>query len=187
MCRLQFPRVFTARLRQAGVSFIEVLAALAVLSIALGAALPSLGKALERRHLEGAAAQLSTDLRQARSLAVARRTGVRVSVQATQGESCYVVHLGADGECSCTGAGTASCTGQGTALRAVGFPAGHAVQVAANSRSMLFQPDRGTVTPTGTIRLQGHRGASIQLVVNVMGRARACSPNGTVAGLPSCT
>jgi type IV fimbrial biogenesis protein FimT len=186
MCRLKFPRVCTARLRQAGLSFIEALAALAVLSIALGAALPSLGKALERRHLEGASAQLGTDLRHARSLAVARRTGVRLSVQAAQGESCYVLHLGAEGECTCTGAGTASCTGQGTALRAVGFPAGHKVQVAANSRSMLFHPDRGTVTPTGTIRLQGNSGDSIQLVVNVMGRVRSCSPKGIVAGLPAC-
>jgi type IV fimbrial biogenesis protein FimT len=72
------------------------------------------------------------------------------------------------------------------ALRAVGFPAGHKVQVAANSGSMLFHPDRGTVTPTGTIRLQGNSGDSIQLVVNVMGRVRSCSPKGIVAGLPAC-
>jgi type IV fimbrial biogenesis protein FimT len=186
MHRIDLPRASGPGWCQAGLSFIEVLAALAVLSIALGAALPKLGKALERRHLEGASAQLSTDLRLARSLAVARRTGVRLSVQAAQGGSCYVLHTGAAGECSCTDAGTASCTGQGSALRTVGFPAGHTVQVAANSASMLFHPDRGTVTPTGTVQLQGSGGASIQLVVNVMGRVRTCSPKSTVAGLPAC-
>ena len=174
------------RLSQQGLTLIESLISLAVVTVSLGAAAPGFQQAHERQQLEGAAAQLATDLRHARGLAVARHAPVRVGVQSSEGSTCYIVHTGSAGDCRCTGAGTAVCTAGAEALRTVGFEAGHRLRLSSTSASMLFDPDRGTVTPTGTLRLQTSGGAGIHQIVNIMGRVRACSPAGAVPGYPAC-
>ena len=59
------------------------------------------------------------------------------------------------------------------------------MQIRSNSASMLFDATKGTVTPTGTLRVQAGVG-SVHLVVNVMGRVRSCSPEGRIPGQRSC-
>ncbi len=168
-----------------GVTLIEALIAIAVLLVLLGAALPHFGKALERRHLEGAAAQLATDIKLTRSLAVAHNTGLRMSFSSGPGGSCYVVHDGAANACSCQLPGPAQCTGSAMAQRSVFFAADGPVQLQANVPSILFHPMHGTSTPAGTLRVLARSGAAVHQVVNIMGRARACSPNG-VPGYVVC-
>jgi type IV fimbrial biogenesis protein FimT len=51
---------------------------------------------------------------------------------------------------------------------------------------MLFDTDRGTVSPTGTLRIHAADDRTVHHVVNIMGRVRTCSPNGLVAGHPAC-
>jgi type IV fimbrial biogenesis protein FimT len=68
----------------------------------------------------------------------------------------------------------------------VRFDAGGAVDVRANSRSLLFDPMKGTVTPTATVQLHSRSGAVIHEIVNVMGRVRACSPAPALAGYKAC-
>ena len=174
------------RRTQRGLTMIECVVTLAIIAITLGAAIPSFTQARERRHLEGAAAQLVTDIRHARSLAVSHGAPVRLRVQQTAGGSCYLVHTGAAGDCQCTEAGTSSCRSSAQVLRTVGFDAASPVRVASNSASMLFDSDRGTVTPTGTLTLQLQNGATIRQVVNIMGRVRSCSPGAAVAGYVAC-
>jgi type IV fimbrial biogenesis protein FimT len=50
---------------------------------------------------------------------------------------------------------------------------------------MLFDPVRGTTSPAGTVRVVSDAG-SIHHVVNIMGRARSCSPDGAVKGYKAC-
>ena len=171
---------------QRGLTLVESLISLAVVAVSLGAAAPGFQQMQERRQLEGASAQLATDLRHARSLAVARHAPVRLSVQLSEGSSCYVVHTGSAGDCRCSGAGAAVCTAGAEALRTVGFEAGRRLRLTSSSASMLFDPDRGTVTPTGTLHLQASSGASLRQVVNIMGRVRACSPGSSMPGYPAC-
>ena len=171
---------------QRGLTLIECVVTLAIIVITLGAAIPTFTQARERRHLEGAAAQLATDIHHARSLAVSHGAPVRLRVQQASDGSCYVVHTGSAGDCQCTGAGTSSCRGSGQALRTVGFERGGPVRLASNSASMLFDADRGTVTPTGTLSLQLPSGATIRQIVNIMGRVRSCSPGAAVVGYVAC-
>ena len=171
---------------QRGLTLIECVVTLAIIVITLGAAIPTFTQARERRHLEGAAAQLATDIRHARSLAVSHGAPVRLRVQQASDGSCYVVHTGSAGDCQCTGAGTSSCRGSAQALRTVGFERGGPVHLASNSASMLFDADRGTVTPTGTLSLQLPSGATIRQIVNIMGRVRSCSPGAAVVGYVAC-
>lgn len=171
---------------QRGLTLVECLISLAVAAVSLGAAAPGFQQMQERRHLEGAAAQVATDIRHARSAAVARRAPVRLSVQLSEGSSCYIVHTGSAGDCRCAGAGESVCSPGAEALRTVGFEAGRPLRLSSTSASMLFDPDRGTVTPTGTLQLQASSGAAIRQVVNIMGRVRACSPGGSMPGYPAC-
>lgn len=168
---------------QRGLTLIEAGIVAAIAAVLVGAALPSFQQARERRHLEGLAAQLRTDIAHARSLAVARNQSVRLGLAAG---SCYVLHTGAAGACSCSDDGKASCKGDATLLRHEAFTPGSGVRLSSNSTSMVFDGQRGTVSPTGTIKLTGSSGAAIHTVVNIMGRARHCSPAPALPGYPKC-
>lgn len=180
------PLPVTQAARQRGVSLVESLIVLAVIAITLGSALPGFEQARERRHLDGAAAQLETDIMYTRSLAVAQNQGVRIGFESLQSGTCYTVHTGAANACSCAANGVAICSAGAEAIRTVHFPAQGPVALRANVRSILFDPRLGTSTPTGTLRVVGSGGAAIHQIVNIMGRVRSCSPAASVAGYPRC-
>jgi type IV fimbrial biogenesis protein FimT len=169
--------------RQQGFTLLEACIALAISAILLGTVLPSFKKAVERRQLEGAAAQLRTDIALARSLAVARNESLRMAFSSP---SCYVVHTGASGACNCDAAGNARCTGAAAPLRTVQLGEGRQLALASNSKSILLDGAHGTVTPASTIKITGRSGAAIHAVVNIMGRVRNCSPGRTLPGYPAC-
>ena len=170
--------------RQFGASLVEAMIVLAISGLLLGSVLPGWADARDRRSLEAASAQLATDLRLTRSLAVAQGSPVRLSVPAAQ--ACYVVHTGPARACSCDATGAATCSGDAQALRVATLPGSGRIALSSSSASMLFDADRGTVTPTGTLRLRLADGRAVHHVVNIMGRIRSCSPAGRVAGHPPC-
>lgn len=174
------------RAGQAGVTLTESLVTLAITAILLGSAAPGFQELRLRRHLEGVAAQLETDLQLARAEAVARREGVRVGfTTGADGGSCYVLHTGAAGACTCDGSGAVTCEPGAEALRRVPLAAGHPVRLQSNSGSILFDHVKGTVTPTATIRLDSAAG-QVRQIVNVMGRVRSCTPDGALPGIRPC-
>ena len=173
--------------RQRGATLIEAAVSTVIVAIVAGIAAPGFEQARERRHLEGVAAQLETDLQLARATAVARNAGLRISFEAAaDGSTCYVVHSGAVGDCVCAADGSAVCRADAEALRSVRFAASLPVRVVSNSRSIVFDPVKGTTTPTATMRVQGRSGAAIHQIVNVMGRVRSCSPAPALPGYRSC-
>jgi type IV fimbrial biogenesis protein FimT len=172
--------------QQAGVTLVETAAVTAVVAAITSVAIPSFEQALDRRHLEGAAAQLETDIHYARSLAVARNRPLRISFDNTDGASCYVIHTGSAQQCSCAADGSAVCQGDATAERSVRYAADSAVSLKSNSRSVLFDPVRGTSTPTATVQLKAGSGMAIHQVLNVMGRVRSCSPAPALSGYARC-
>jgi type IV fimbrial biogenesis protein FimT len=60
------------------------------------------------------------------------------------------------------------------------------VQVRSASKSLTFDPLKGTVTPTATLRVEGKDGRAIHQVINLLGRVRSCSPNGRVLDERAC-
>ena len=169
-----------------GLSLVESLMTMAIVAIATGATLPGFKQALEQRRLEGAAAQLHTDLQLARSEAVARNRTLRLSFGSSANGSCYVVHTGTAASCSCSDSGVPVCTAGAEAMRSVHFAADGRVQVQSNVASMVLDPAKGTVSPTGTVRVRGADGRAVHMVVNIMGRARNCSPGSAMPGYPAC-
>ena len=175
----------TAILRQRGVSLIEAMMTLAVMAVTVGTVAPGMAEMQDRRRLEGATAQLETELQYARSLAVERRETVRVSFSEQAGESCYVIHTGGNSDCRCGQGGTTVCEDGAQALRTAHFDGASRLQVTSNSDSIGFDAEKGTVTPTATIELRNPRDDRVRLVVNILGRVRACTTTG-VAGYRPC-
>jgi type IV fimbrial biogenesis protein FimT len=174
------------RLSQAGITLVETTVVTCVLAIVTGLVAPSFDGAIQRRHLEGAAAQLETDIHYTRMLAVASNTPLRISFESGTDGSCYVIHSGAANQCSCASEGAAVCQGAAQAERSVRFPVGGPVSLTSNSRSVVFDPTKGTSTPTATMRLTARNGMAVHQVMNVMGRVRSCSPAPAVSGYRAC-
>jgi type IV fimbrial biogenesis protein FimT len=170
--------------RQAGITLVETATVTAVLAVAVGSAVPGFDRALQRHRLEGAAAQLETDIHYARSLAVARNMPLRIGFDNAAG--CYVIHTGAAQQCSCKADGSAVCQGGAQAERSVAIAAGSKLGLRANVRSVLFDPVRGTSTPTATLRVESDHGMAIHQVLNVMGRVRSCAPAPGLSGYATC-
>ncbi|HEY9063830.1 MAG TPA: GspH/FimT family pseudopilin [Burkholderiaceae bacterium] len=172
---------------QRGITLIEACITLAVLATVAASAAPGMRGLIDARRLAGAATQLGYDLQFARGAAIARNQRVRFSVQTSVAGSCYVIHTGAAGQCDChRGDGPAVCGSDAQELRTVRLSSADRVAMQSNVASILFDPLHGTSTPTGTLRLVGADGREVRQIVNVLGRVRACSPQGSVPGYRAC-
>jgi type IV fimbrial biogenesis protein FimT len=180
------PQPSPAARRQRGVSLVESAIVLGVIAVVVGTVAPSFDQLRQRRQIEGAAMQLETDLHYARSLAVAHNQTLRMSFGNANGATCYVVHTGAAGACTCGPAGIPLCNAGAQVLRGVQFPSDGGPAVVSNTRSMTFDPVRGTVTPTATVRVLARNGEAVHQVVNVMGRVRSCTPSAQLPGYRRC-
>jgi type IV fimbrial biogenesis protein FimT len=176
------PRLLSER----GLTLVETLSGLAVVSVTLGLATPGLEALRQRMELHGAAAQVETDVQFARSEAVARGRTVRMTMHESIGGSCYIVHTGPTVACSCGGATGASCGTGGEVLRSSSMPADGRVRIRSAVRSITFDPVKGTVTPTATLRVESRDGRALHQVVNLLGRVRTCSPGGKLPGEKTC-
>jgi len=173
--------------RQRGFTLIEAGVTTSLIAIAAAVGVPSFTQTRDLRTLEGVSSELAADLQYVRSEAVARNVSLRLTTQTLpSGGACYVIHTGSKGDCSCADDGTAACAAGAQTIKTVAFGKGQRVNVAVNSASMLWHPTRGTVTPTGKISLSLADGRAVHHVVNIMGRARTCSPQGAVRGHAVC-
>lgn len=131
--------------------------------------------------------ELVTDVHYARSEAIARNRGMRISFGTDAGGTCYVLHTGNAGNCICTSSGSAHCNDpNNSTIKSIGMTTVQGVRLQANVSSMLFDPNRGTTTPAGSINFIANSGKTIRHVVNIAGRIRTCSPLGTVNGYKTC-
>jgi type IV fimbrial biogenesis protein FimT len=170
-----------------GVGLVDTLVALSLMMVLLGGALHAMRNLTGRHVVEATAALLETDLRHARTLALASDTSMRFEVQPTAvGGTCYVVYSGTAGGCTCSADGQAQCQSGAKAWRSSAQPARQGVRILHSGRSLLFDAGKGTVTPTATLVVTDRDGQAIHQVVNLMGRTRSCSPTG-MAGLRACS
>jgi type IV fimbrial biogenesis protein FimT len=177
----------SSKLFQRGVTLIEAGITTSVVAIAATLGVPSFTQMRDTRALEGVSAELGHDLQYVRSEAVARNVSLRLTTQSLAGGgACYVIHTGSAGDCVCAADGNATCADGEQSVKTAVFGTGERLRMTVNSASMLWHPVRGTVTPTGTLRLSLPDGRAIHHVVNIMGRARTCSPRGAVQSQPVC-
>ena len=172
--------------QQRGVTLIEACITLAIVSILVGTAAPSFVDFNKKRVLDGRAGEIATDLYLARSEAVARQQGVRVTFHAVTDGNCMLIHTGAASDCGCDPSGAAQCANQAVMIKSNFFPASQGVRVVASVGSMRFDQINGSVSPASTVRVTASNGSEVRHVVNIMGRVRTCSPGGSAAGYELC-
>src|SRR5262245_11001438 len=108
---------------QQGLSLVEAMSVLFIVSLVVGTAAPSLGSVRQRAELAGAAAQVETDVQFAKGQAVASNRTVHLTLHEADGATCYIVHTGPAADCRCNGqeASGAACGDSAELLRAVSF------------------------------------------------------------------
>jgi len=169
---------------QRGVTLVEAGVVLAIGAVTLGTVAPGFQRLVEKQKLEGAAAQLATDIQFTRAESVLRNEALRLAVQRQPWGSCYVIHSGAAGTCTCKADGIAECTVGARQLKAVAFAANDGLALESNVASIGFDPMHGTATPAGSIKITSRSGRAIEHVVNLMGRVRSCAIG--LAGHAAC-
>jgi type IV fimbrial biogenesis protein FimT len=171
---------------QRGFSLIECCMTLAIICVLIGTAGPSLIESNKKQVLDGRAREIAMDINFARSEAVSRQQGVRISFHAAGSGSCMIVHTGSTADCVCDAAGAAQCVNDAEVIKATHFSGEGGLSVGANVASMRFEPVHGTVTPAGTVKLAWSSGQTVHHVVNILGRVRTCSPNSSAKGYTAC-
>ena len=138
------------------------------------------------QRLQASASELETIVQLARSSAMLGSKTVRLSIQPTASGSCVLIHTGAKDACTCNAQGQPVCLGDERILHSSKVEADRGVRITSAAVSMAFSGNRGTVTPTATVKISDSNGHTLHQVVNVMGRVRTCSPAGSMSGYPPC-
>jgi prepilin-type N-terminal cleavage/methylation domain-containing protein len=157
-----------------GVTVIELITVLAILTIIAAAATPSFEAVVDRYQLRGAANALYSDLLLARMEAIRRGAPVSVSfaTDPPSGDWCHA--LSSNGPCNCLDPG--ACVLTDSPPRAAYRRDFKRVALSTNfspARTATFHPARGTAN-AGTTRLATAVG-SVDVVVSSLGRVRMCS------------
>lgn len=160
--------------RANGVSLVECLVVLAISGLLLAVAMPRLDGAVQRHRLEGAGESFRSDFQWARMQALGSGRTVRISFISDGGGSCYVIHHGEAGSCSCTSDGRAQCPSPQQLLSHQALPQSRGPQISANVRQMAIDGQLGTVTPTATVKLVNGQGDTMSHIVAITGRVRSC-------------
>ena len=192
---------------QRAFTLVELLIAIAVATVLLALAAPSLRDFMEVQRLRSINADLITDLQFARSEAVSRNRNVVFKLGQTNGVlTCYVIFTGTDSSCDCTrGAGNACTSGSdGRELRTVSVA--RSTNVLVNKVGALspayFEFDwltGGIKGPTvGTddvspfneyvIEVKSTRSGRgwLQTTINLTGRPTVCSRDRANPGVVAC-
>jgi type IV fimbrial biogenesis protein FimT len=168
-----------------GLTLIEALVVLAILSVLSAVAIPSMQHLQQNLRLKGAADVLVAELRLAQSESIKRQTGVSLNFRANGGQWCYGYSIQA--ACDCTQANACLMDGVDTVRQHHQHPGVQLLPSVSGNR-FSFQPRRGTVT-AGNILLTGENGKQLRVVVSGLGRIRICTPSGAsrFGGYPVCS
>jgi Tfp pilus assembly protein FimT len=169
-----------------GASLLEGLVAVAVTALLATLAPAGLSAWAAGQRLQAMTAQLETELQHARALAVARNQLVRLGLPEAGGGRCVVLYSGPAGACGCADNLAPVCLPDGQMLRAIEIPPGLSVRPTGVARHFAFSGVHGTVSPTATLEVRHQDGRALRLVVNLMGRIRACAVGAAWAGHPAC-
>jgi type IV fimbrial biogenesis protein FimT len=175
------------RSMQRGLTLAETMMTTAIAAVAAGMAAPSFTDFLQRRRIEGLAAEVAADLQFVRMEALARQRGIRISFESdATGTTCYVIHTGGPGDCRCLAGVPATCDPSAIAIKTQHFATGSLPGVRSNVASMLYDPTFGTVSPTATVTIGTVGRTGVRHVVSLLGRVRTCSPPGGLPGYRAC-
>jgi prepilin-type N-terminal cleavage/methylation domain-containing protein len=159
-----------------GFTLMELLIALAVMTILLTLAVPTFADMAARHRLAAASEMLALDLQQARFDAVQR--GVPVHVNFSGGAQwCYAVSLEPGCDCNAAASSCALRRGDSTDFPGVALSAGAA---------RVFDAARGQSSPGTAAALSAGSTLHTEVQLSVVGRASVCSRGSDMPRLARC-
>ena len=162
--------------RQDGFTLTELIVAIAVLAIVVGAATPSFFKLIEKERLELTVETVIADFNFFRQEGLKRRVPDFSFNFNDSSNWCYGIEVGT---CSCTVAN--SCT----VRQVIGSDFNGIAAVSSSAARYSYDWVRGTVT-AGTITFNTPGGYDLRIVINGLGRTSICSPSDNVPAYQSC-
>jgi type IV fimbrial biogenesis protein FimT len=172
--------------RERGLTLTECCVSLGIAVLMVMVALPAFTDILRKRHLEGRAGELSTDLQLLRTEAVARNATARITLSSDLHGDCYVLHTGNAGDCVCSAEAPPTCDAGAQAIKSVSFPAAGPVRLAAEKLSTGFDPVRGNAHPANTFTVKDDSGREVRHVVSFLGRVRSCTTSAALLRYAPC-
>jgi len=169
-----------------GVGLFEVLVSLLVIALLAALTAPGLSRMVDRNRHQAHLSMLYADLQQARAMALSSGHVVRLRLFSHPGGSCYVLHHGAAGSCTCDGEGQTQCMSDAALIKSHWLPQSTRLRLAGSVTQLAFHPKYGTVSRAGTLSIHGPAGSRADHVVAITGRVRSCATAAAQLRLPVC-
>jgi prepilin-type N-terminal cleavage/methylation domain-containing protein len=181
-----------------GVTLVELIVVLAILSVLLAVALPSAREFIARKRLEGVAQELVTDLRLLKSYQIQNRpgNGTSISFSSSSNKVCYMLYMRGNGtfpHCDCGLAadrvcGEASATGKPIAIRQVDIPSTAGITLSASRTQLTVNGYNGLPMFNNTLNItvSGTGVGSIEISNSPLGVPSLCSRSGAFGSIRTC-
>ena len=179
-----------------GFTVIELMAVVVVAAVLLALAVPSLREFTARQRVKAINAELVTDVHFARSESVARKRTVVITFHSDDAQmTCYTIFdidTTPGPECDCRKPLGSACDGVPlvTEIKTVQVPRSTSVTLqhpAAPAHSVSFREPQGLADPNDfRVTVASSISGKLRTATNVLGRPQACSPDGSIVGVPQC-
>lgn len=161
-----------------GVTLVELLVVIAVLSVLLTLSAPSLSGYLTGKRVEGVTNELVADLQWARTESVSRNALVRIRFNSS---TAYQIETETPlpASISCTAALAVGI------IKTTNLPAGLTLKGAGMSAlptCMAIEPVRATAPLAGSVEIDGGSGYVVRVTTGNAGRVQTCVPAGSKMG-----
>lgn len=169
----------------------------AVLGILLAVAMPNLSDYVYRQRLAGIADELISDMALMRAESASKTTfEAKAFLQIGNGSAfnCYSIYIDDNTggtRCDCLKPAGSACTSgyrKNPEIKTVAVPNSLGIRFSTNISSNRARLDQGMQLSPSPFRvlIQGERPAALRVDFDRGGRAKRCSPNGLLSGVPAC-
>jgi len=161
------------RRRSHGLTLLELMVVLAIVTLLMTLALPSFGSMMARHRLKATAEQMSLDLADLRMQAVQRGQTLHVNMKAGA-QWCYALAVASGCDCRVP---------QGCQLKTV-HAKDHPGVTLIEGHELRIDPQPGARVDAAV--LTGSDGARLRVGLSPLGRPKVCSPAAAVPGFAAC-
>ena len=184
-----------------GLTLIELMVVVALVGVLLVLVGPSLLGMISAQRVRSLNAELVTDMQYARGEAIRRNRDVFIRFRSDG--ACYTLYVTeVGGSCDCRRTpGVNVCTGGPEEIKTIKLPVSSGVSLAASNatgqQTLRFERGHGTILPDGIydpaasapqfgVVITGQPRGQLRTDINMAGRPRVCSPDGSISQVPAC-
>ena len=188
-----------SRQARSGVTLIELMITLTIAAVLLALAVPQMREYIARKRVSGAATELASDIRLARSMVQQQNQPIWITFGSTADFTCYVLYTEGDGseDCDCARTSTPMCgvsPDPPVPLRSVFIKRASGVALTSGARYLRYTQAVGAPRAmSGTAEaeiigdINGNRlGGRVKLIMSGLTRATICSLAGHTAEFGDC-